>query len=336
MPRNTKKVRKIISTFAQMTGNMIKIHLATLVAVFTTTVAAAQDVSFHIAKYKGDKACATSFTFDDGLEEHLSIVAPELEKRGWRGTFWVCGAKVSGEKKTDDAYLSWDEIRQLSESGHEVSNHGWNHKKLSKLSRERIIEEVQMNDSAIFVHTGRRPDTFCYPYNSKNETVLEITEKGRVGTRTKQFALGQAVDHEKTVRRIDDAVRKGDWAVWMTHGITKGYDSFKEPERFIRFLDYVKSIEDKVWVATFHEVAAYQKERESVMIGVTQKGRKYVVTPSLELDACLFDQNLTLVIEGMERAPKVRQDGHRLAVYNMEAGKYLVDFNPFGGEIIVK
>lgn len=45
----------------------------------------------YVAKYKQDKTCAITYTFDDGLAEHSTVAAPELEKRGFRGTFWVCG-----------------------------------------------------------------------------------------------------------------------------------------------------------------------------------------------------------------------------------------------------
>ena len=38
----------------------------------------------YVAKYKHDKICAISYTFDDGLAEHYTIVFPELEKRGFK------------------------------------------------------------------------------------------------------------------------------------------------------------------------------------------------------------------------------------------------------------
>lgn len=295
----------------------------------------AQNPSFSVAEYKGGKLCATSFTFDDGLPEHYSIVMPELEKRGWKGTFWICGAKVNGEIRRDDSFLGWEQIKEMSRRGHEISNHGWNHKKLTKLSHERIVEEVEKNDSAIFANTGIRPVTFCYPYNSKNEQVLEVTEQGRVGTRTRQFAFGQAVDDAKTRRRMDAAVKNKEWAVWMTHGITEGYDAFKEPERFFGFLDYVKSREDVIWVGSFREVASYIKERESVELTVENNGRRWSLLPVCGLDPELFDQRLTLVIETDSNKVRVKQGGKRLVV-NYEEGRVLVDFSPYEGEIIVK
>ena len=47
----------------------------------------------YVARYKGDKACAISYTFDDGLAEHYTLVAPQLERRGFRGTFFINGSR---------------------------------------------------------------------------------------------------------------------------------------------------------------------------------------------------------------------------------------------------
>lgn len=314
---------------------MKKVVLFLIACVLYTGTVTAQDPVFSIARYYGDKACATSFTFDDGLSEHISVAAPELEKRGWKGTFWICGAKVNGERRIDPDFMTWDEIRTLSDRGHEISSHGWSHKKLTRLEKDMIAEEVEKNDSAILMHTGRKPVTFCYPYNSRNGTVMEIAGKGRVGTRTSQFALGQAVDGQKTKKRIDDAVRNGSWAIWMTHGIHTGYDSFEDPGRFTEFLDYVQSKEDSIWVGTFMDVASYMAERDATRLHVSGKGSKWTVTPSIDLDPELYRQHLTLVINGTGKDVKARQAGKRLKVFHKN-GKALVDFDPFGGRISVK
>lgn len=313
----------------------MKRYLLTLLSVLAISTVYAQEPEFSIARFKDDKSCAVSFTFDDGLADHITLAAPELEKRGWTGTFWICGAKVSGEIKDNKDFMTWGEIEELHRRGHEISNHGWNHKKLPKLSVDRMIEEVQKNDSAIFVHTRRYPTTFCYPYNSKSDEVLAITEKGRSGTRTRQFALGSAVSLEKTKKRLDDAIRKKEWAVWMTHGILHGYDSFAVIEDFTHFLDYVKQNEKDVWVGTFHEVAAYVKERDSVSLQTIKKGRNWVVIPSLELDPEVFDQRLTLIVETDCRKIVIRQNGNRLPV-RIYDGRIMTDIDPFGGDVNIK
>ena len=43
-----------------------------------------QDV--YVAPYKGDRVCAISYTFDDGLQEHYTLLFPKLEKYVFKGT----------------------------------------------------------------------------------------------------------------------------------------------------------------------------------------------------------------------------------------------------------
>lgn len=52
--------------------------------LITSNSLSGADWNVYIAKYKQDKACAISYTFDDGLAEHYTLVAPQLEKRGFR------------------------------------------------------------------------------------------------------------------------------------------------------------------------------------------------------------------------------------------------------------
>ena len=51
--------------------------------------------TFYVAKYKSDKLCAISYTFDDGLVEHYTSVYPKFEKLGFKGTFWVNGNTIN-------------------------------------------------------------------------------------------------------------------------------------------------------------------------------------------------------------------------------------------------
>lgn len=58
------------------------------------------------------------------------------------------------------------------------------------MSLKDVQVEVDRNDSILQVEIGERPLTFCYPFNSYNEDVLRIASKDRIGTRTKQYAIG--------------------------------------------------------------------------------------------------------------------------------------------------
>ena len=299
-----------------------------------SSLLAQEPVKVSVAQYMFGKECATSFTFDDGNKDNYTIAVPELEKRGWRGTFWLNCSRIPGEIRQQSHRVTWDDVRAMHAAGHEMSNHGWDHKRLPDLTHEEMLIEMEKNDSAIFVNTGVRPITYCYAYNAFNDEVLALASKGRVGTRTRQYPFGEQSSDEQLRERMDKSILEGDWAVWMTHGLTRGYDHFSDVSRFPSFLDYVKQHEDRIWVATFKDVAAYVAERDSIIITRKYRKRKVEITPSLTLDAALFNLPLTMCVEGIADF-KARQDGKYLDVY-FKGGKGYFEFNPHGGKIIIR
>ena len=287
------------------------------------------------AAYKDGKECAVSFTFDDGMKEHYTIVAPELEKRGFRGTFWLCCAWIHDDPQADTTHITWDEAREMDANGHEMSNHSWSHPNLTTLSDEEALEEIVRNDDAIEKQIGTRPVTFCFPYNAYNEERVAMAMEGRVGARLKEFWFGgQHSPDEYLHKQIEDALAAGSWIAGMTHGINYGYDCYETgPSGFTRFLDYVKEREDRIWVGTFRDVAAYTKAAETIELKAEKKGRGLVITPEMPADELLKDVLLTMEVaaEGITAT----QDGQKLETTTGNGKSYFA-FNPYGGQIILK
>lgn len=289
----------------------------------------AQEV--YVAKFKDAKECAVSFTFDDGNVDNYTIAAPELEKRGWRGTFWLNCSRIPGEINQRKGIMTWDDVSDLHSRGHEISNHGWDHRKLTKIPYEEAVREIEKNDSAIFAHLGTRPTSFCYPYNSRNDKIYALASKGRVGTRTFQYAFGEQSSDTQLRKRMQQTISSEEWAVWMTHGITCGYDYFKDSSRFTSFLDYVKERESQIWIGTFHDVAAYVAERNNIQLKVENKVHKIVVVPVINLDPELYDQPLTMIVE-TDAKIKVKQARRSIDI-SYRDGKAYFEFNPYGDKI---
>ena len=295
------------------------------------------DPHVYVAKYKGDRACAISYTFDDGLAEQYSLVAPQFEKRGFRGTFAINGSKINsdGGLTTDTTRMSWSQVKDLSDRGHEISNHGWKHKNFARFPLEEIREDIYKNDSAIFANTGVMPRTFVYPNNNKKEEAKKIAVQNRVGTRTKQRSIGSKSTPQNLEAWVNTLIETNDWGVGMTHGLTYGYDAFRNPQRFWDHLDQVKAKEDKIWVGTFREVAAYVEEKGATQLDIVCEKNHLRITPELTLDKELFIEPLTLVIKGKQiKKISARQDGKKLPV-QLHTDKAVFDFNPYGGVIEV-
>lgn len=142
------------------------------------------------------------------------------------------------------------------------------------------------------------PVTYCYPYNYKTDEIVALASKNRVGTRTKQISIGGKSTPQRFAKWLDDLMTKEEWGVGMTHGINYGYDAFKEPSLFWEHLDKVKSLEDKIWVGTFREVAAYIRERDDIRLNVSTHKRGLTITPEMTLDKKMYTEPLTMVLVG--------------------------------------
>ncbi len=289
---------------------------------------------FRVAKYKGDKTCAISYTFDDALQEHFTLVAPALEKLGFRGTFWINGNTVENTPASSDKpRMTWEELKKMAKNGHEISNHGWSHKSLTRLQGEALRTEIQRNDTAIFLHTNIFPRTYCYAGNAKNDTAIMAASANRVATRLVQFSVGGKSTPENLDSRIAGLLENGDWGVTMTHGINYGYDHFRNAEIFWEHLRKVKVQEDRIWVGTFCEVAAYTKEQKDITCTITQTDKGFSVIPKLSLDKNLFTEMLTAVIEQENIQKIVVRQGKKELKTQIYPHKLLFDFDPWGGAI---
>lgn len=295
--------------------------------------------SVEALPYKDDCKAAISFTFDDGMLCHYTDIAPELEKRDMRGTFWIIGANMDTDSP-DYPWMTWQQVADLAKRGHEISNHSWHHPDLTQLSEDSLRWEIAYNDSVLESVTGRRPRTFCYPYNAMSDLVVKVANEGRVGTRTYQAAHGQAESHQTAdslTQWLNDVIAQGIWGVTMTHGTTYGWDMWNEPEVLYAFFDEVNAVRDQVWVATFEEVAAYVEETKNLTTKYVYYGNTIKVTAELnDLSPELFDQPLTFAINGSfgDGLFKAVQEGTSLSVLN-QGTRLLINAIPNGKEIVI-
>ena len=320
----------------------VKIFLIIIFAIVELSISA-QPLTVRVAPYYQGRKAALSLTFDDGLQEHYTLLRQELNSRGLRATFAIIGSKVGSMMRSsqDKAMgisgtpcMTWQMIQQLAADGHEIGSHGWEHKNVTKLPAEQLRYEVQHNDSIIMMHTGRFPMSYFYPGNQKDSVTIAFCERNRVGSRTFQTSIGSKRDTLWLRQWIDGLVEQGKWGIGMTHGITTGYDHFTDPQILWSFLDYVVACQNNLWVAPFSEVAAYICERDNIELRVNQKDDHVEICPVSTLCPNTYHQPLTLIITGSS-VRLAKQNGHKLHVYQKN-GLQMVDFQPTDGTILLK
>ena len=112
-------------------------------------------------------------SFDDSRTEHYTIAAPELEKRNFRGVFFIM--TVTNNKKN---YLSSDEIAELSDRGHSIGLHSWDHVMATKYNDSTIWEkQVYAPKKKLEDMIGKPIDYWAYPNGVYNREAAEELDK---------------------------------------------------------------------------------------------------------------------------------------------------------------
>ena len=293
-----------------------------------------------VAQFRYGRQCAVSLTFDDGIQEDYTLIAPHLDRYGLKGTFCINGAFIGD---LDDHYaprLTWEECRNLDARGHEIASHSWSHLNEYEISIEETWQEIAKNDSAIMAELGKRPLTYFFPFNAYTHDALSAAMENRVACRTYQFALGQRdskADWASITAWLQEQIDGHKWGITMTHGIYTAWDQWEEPWVLWDFFRLLSEKADTVWNATFADVAMYVAERDSLKLTVKNEKNTVRITPSLGLSPQFFKMPLTLLISCANASIplEARQDGKLLPIYRSGTKSY-VEFDPFGGEIVIR
>ena len=108
-----------------------------------------------------------ALTFDDGPGWHTDRILDVLERYGGRATFFVVGSNVEPWRNTV--------IRTVG-MGSEVVGHTWSHPPLTRLSSQRIAEEIQTTSAIIEQVTGFAPPRFFRPpFGLVNQRVANVS-----------------------------------------------------------------------------------------------------------------------------------------------------------------
>ncbi len=136
-------------------------------AALTLTLASAALVAAPSAD--GVTPTVVSLTFDDG-QASQHAVGSVLSQHGMAGTFYI----NSGLVGSSGYYMTWPQIHDLANAGHEIGGHTVHHTNLTQVDTATATREV-CDDRTALLNQGFSPLTsFAYPYTAKNLTVEQI------------------------------------------------------------------------------------------------------------------------------------------------------------------
>ena len=117
-------------------------------------------------------------TFDDAVVSHATYVAPILKRYGFGATFFVTEF-VQPPFADTTLYMTWEQIRALSQTGFEVGNHTAKHTHVDRMDRAQLVAELEYIERRGVELGIPKPLTFAYPaYATHPSALTTLAEKG--------------------------------------------------------------------------------------------------------------------------------------------------------------
>ena len=233
-------------------------------------------------KWPEGKKAAVILTYDDNLKSHHEVVMPQLEKKGFRGTFFLYGYPMKAED-----IQQW---RDVSKRGHELGNHSLFHqcatevtgaplcRSLKCYTVKEILAEVRIMKSLLYAIDGKEQYAYAYPCGhsetADGDYSIPMMEAGLANYGRGAGIVGIVSDFqslnlarvptistragwsgEKLISYVQDALDKNGMVVFIFHGV--GGDYMKvEAEAHQELVDYLAN-HSEIWIGTFSEVLDY-------------------------------------------------------------------------------
>jgi peptidoglycan/xylan/chitin deacetylase (PgdA/CDA1 family) len=219
--------------------------------------------------------------------------------------------------------ITWMELETLSKHGYEFASHTVTHPRVAALDDANLIYELEKSRQEIldqlgFKHTfsvecpygsedsrgvafalqryqtarNRIPDSFVEDLDRDSNEDPTVSKKEYVRwqrgvlTKTPMETIKSWVDTTATHDNI--------WLVFVSHGVDGiGWEP-KTHQEIKEYLEYVKSKEASLWVATFQDVTKYMRERAHGEVRSYQDGDAISVVLRDDLTDLSYDLPLTL------------------------------------------
>jgi peptidoglycan/xylan/chitin deacetylase (PgdA/CDA1 family) len=143
-------------------------------------------------------------TFDDADLDQYTLAYPEMKKYGFKGVFFVMTVALNKPR-----YLSKLQVKELSDNGHEIGSHTWDHKNVKKYEAADWPIQVEKPSKLLESITGKPVKYFAYPFGLWNpEAIPFLKERGFNAA----FQLSGKRDEKDPLHSIRRIIVPGEWS----------------------------------------------------------------------------------------------------------------------------
>ena len=138
-------------------------------------------------------------TFDDGYLDNYKNAFPILKQHDMTATIFLITDYVS----TYPNYLTWDQAKEMQDSGIVLQSHTLSHVDLKPLSHEDMLYQLKTSKEALEWHLQNKVHYLAYPCGSYDASVMEATrEAGYRGAFTVNYGLDYCGSQMYALNRI--------------------------------------------------------------------------------------------------------------------------------------
>jgi hypothetical protein len=249
-------------------------------------------MDFWPDKYQG----GISLTFDDGMRSQLEFAIPELNRRGFKATFYL-NPRGNDNDSAEDSWQSllakWIPAQAI---GHEIGNHTLSHpcslnihaawlegKNIQDWSLDQMEADIVIAQTRIdSVFPGQKSTSFAYPcYETtvgrglKRQSYTPIVAKYFVAARAKGELQGHLANDPQycdlhhlsswpverqpgafMIGMVEETLAVGGWGIFTFHGIQEGHLPVGDQD-FLTLLNHLQRRKEAVWTAPVATIASF-------------------------------------------------------------------------------
>ncbi len=149
-------------------------------------------------------------TFDDTDAEQFTIGYTEMKKHNFKGVFFIMNISI-GRKR----YMSKEQLKQLSDEGHVIAGHTWDHHMVTKYNDSDWNIQLTEAKQKLQSITGKPVDYFAYPFGLWNAAAIPALQQRNIKM---AFQLSTKQDSTQPLYTVRRMIVPG---TWSTPGLFK-------------------------------------------------------------------------------------------------------------------
>jgi len=114
---------------------------------------------------------AIAITIDDAFQSIYDVAWPKFRAAGFPFTVFVATDLVD---RGHGNYMSWDQLRELQQSGVTIGNHTVSHPHLPDRSMSAVRREITDAQARLTDELGVAPSLFAYPFGESSSEIAEL------------------------------------------------------------------------------------------------------------------------------------------------------------------